>query len=132
MEQLRNILRSEDYDFRYDMGISQPINTICLGDVEKIVSGMEKHYAILNVKAELDQILCGMSTTFNFLEFVRENPKSLRPLFVYSDPPPLTADILYYMIPAQFSPEGDNKRELEEAVIMQWTDVTQYIEGMPK
>ena len=129
VEQLRGLLSSEDYDFRYALGIAQPINTIRIDDVEKIVSVIAKHYAILNVKAELDQILCGMSTTFKFLELVRENPKSLRPLFIYSDPPPLTADILYDMLPAQFSPEGDNKRELEEEAIMQWNDVTQYIEG---
>ena len=113
------------------MGIAQPLSDIRLEDVELIVSVMAKHYAILNVKAELDQILCGMSSTFDFLELVRGNPKSMRQLFVFNEPPPLTADSMYDLLPAQFSPQGSNRREEEEDALTHWINLAQWIEGAP-
>lgn len=77
----------------------------------------------------MDQILCGMSVTLNFLELVRQNPKSMRSLFVHQDPIPLTADALYDLLPVQFSPVGSNMREREEEIVMQWNELIQCIEG---
>ena len=48
------------------------------------------------MKAELDQILCGLSETHNILELVRSNAPNMRSLFVYETRPPLTAN--YVMI----------------------------------
>ena len=61
-------MNSGDYDFRYNLGIAQSVDDICLADKEKIVALMAKHFAILSVKAELDQILCGLSSTLNVLQ----------------------------------------------------------------
>ena len=71
MEELQELMNSEEYDFRFDLGITIP--KIRLEDKELLVSSMAKHFAVLKVKAELDQIICGMSSTLNVLELVRSN-----------------------------------------------------------
>ena len=91
---------------------------------------MTKHFTILRVKAELDQLLCGLSSTLNVLELIRNNKKEMKPLFVYTSPQSLTWDKLYNLLPAKMSPEGSNKRECEEAVMMKWIQVIQNVEGM--
>lgn len=68
-------MNSDDYEFRYDLGIVQSVDDIYLADKEKIVSLMAKHFAILNVKAELDQILCGLSSTLNVLQLIRRTQR---------------------------------------------------------
>ena len=62
-EDLKEVMDSDEYDFRYDIGIAQSADAIRLADKEKIVALMAKHFTILSVKAELDQILCGLSST---------------------------------------------------------------------
>ena len=128
-QDLRKLLQRDDYSFLFDLRVSQPTETIRPEDVDRIVAAIAKHYAILNVKAELDQLLCGMSTTIKVLELVRENPNAMRPLYVFNKVP-ITLDGLYDILPANYSPQGSNKREKEELVIIQWIHLTQYIEGM--
>ena len=125
------MIDSDDFDFRYEIGVSQPVNTLKLSDKERlIVDLMAKHFTILIVKAELDQMFkCGLSSTLNILELVREN-KGMRQLFVYDQQPPMSWDDLYNILPAVMSPEGSNRREEEEAVMMKWIKLSQAIEGV--
>ena len=123
------MLEKDEYDFRFDIGISQPAHTVTLADKENIVNLMAKHFCILRVKAELDQLLCGLSSTLNVLQFLRDNSKQLRQLFIYNPLPMLTWDKLYNLLPAKLSVEGSNKREHEEATMMNWVKLTQLIEG---
>ena len=71
----------------------------------------------------------GLSSTLNILELVREN-KGMRQLFVYDQQPPMSWDDLYNILPAVMSPEGSNRQEEEEAVMMKWIKLSQAIEGM--
>ena len=59
MSQFRDLIDSDDFNFRYEIGVSQPVNTLKLSDKERlIVDLMAKHFTILGiVKAELDQML---------------------------------------------------------------------------
>ena len=63
VSQLQELLNTEEFDFRYDLGISKPVHEIRLDDRETLVSSMALHYGVLMVKAELDQLLCGLSST---------------------------------------------------------------------
>ncbi len=123
-------MNSDDYEFRYDLGISQPADKIRLSDKQTIVELMTKHFTILRVKAELDQILCGLSSTLNFLEFVRNNQRELRQFFIYNPPPTFTWSSLYNLLPATMSEIGTNRREEEENVIMKWINLTRIVEGV--
>ena len=129
VSQLQELLNKEEFDFRYDLGISKPAHAVRLDDRETLVSSMALHYGVLVVKAELDQILCGISSTLNALTLIRNNPVVMRPLFVYQERPPPTADTLFDMLQAKFSESGSNAREVEEDTMMKWSDFLQIVEG---
>lgn len=95
----------------------------------ELISSISKHFAILQVKAELDQMLCGLSDTLHVLDVIRENPVVFRPLFVYFKRPLLTADDLFDKSIPQFSTSGSNVREKEEAVTMLWIDFLRHLQG---
>ena len=120
---------SDDLDFRYDLGISVSSAKISLADCPDITSAISFHYGILVVKAELDQILCGLSETLNVLDLIRKNPVVMRPMFVHQARPLLTADDVYDMIPPRFSVPGSNRREKEEATMMLWVEYLKLIES---
>ena len=90
---------------------------------------MAKHFCTLRGKAELYPLLCGLSSTLNVLQFLRDNSKQLSQLFIYNPFPMLTWDKLYNLLPAKLSVEGSNKRECEEAIMMNWVKLAQFIEG---
>ena len=82
------------------------------------------------MKAELDQILCGLSEAHSILQLVRMNAPNMRSLFVHQTHPPFTADNVYDLLEAKFSDPGSNRREKEEAVMIFWYDLLKIIEGM--
>ena len=126
--QLQQLLGSDEYDFRYDLGITKAAHEVRIVDREKIVTSMALRYGVLVVKAELDQILCGISSTLNALTLIRDNGVVMRQLFVFKVCPPPTADNLFDMLPAKFSESGSNARE-KEATMMLWWDFLQMVEG---
>ncbi len=127
--ELQELLSTNEFEFRFDLGINKPSNKIRLEDRETIVSSIALHHGILAVKAELDQILCGLSVTLNALTLIRDNAVLMRPLFVYEERPPPKADAVYDMFPATFSASGSNIREKEEATMMVWNDFLQMVQG---
>lgn len=127
--QLQVLLGTEEFDFRFDLGISKPVHKIELTDRDTFVSAMALHYGVLVVKAELDQILCGLSATLNALSLIRNNPLVMRRLFIREDRHSPTADTLLDMFQAKFSDLGSNARKAEEATMMKWSDFLQMVEG---
>lgn len=113
----RNVLSSEEYDFRFDIGISLPVKKLQFSKKEELFSCMLKHFAVHLVKAELDQMLCGLSDTLHMLDLIRSYPTTFRPLFMYQKRPPLTGDALFSMLHGTYSPPGSNMREKEVAMI---------------
>ena len=112
------------------MGITALPSTVSLDDRESIVAAMSLHYGVLCVKAELDQILCGLSDTLNTLDLVRGNPVVMKPFFLWKPRPPPTADYMYDLMTAKFSDAGSNRRDNEEAACMLWVDFLKVVEGM--
>ena len=127
-EEFHELLGTEDYNFRYDCGISQPIAHMKFFDCEKIVNAFALHFSVIRVKAELDQIINGLAM-FGVKQLAEENRQITRSLFVHFKPMPLTADELFDMFPPEFSPKGSNRREAEESALMKWVNYTQAIEG---
>ena len=126
--EFRELLGTDEYDFRYECGVSQPVTSINLSDRNKLVSAIAMHYSVVRVKAELDQIVNGLKV-LKIEELIQANPQKMRELFVHFKPLPLTADALFDMFPARFSPICSNKRESEEAALMKWVNYTQAVEG---
>ena len=121
------LLDSDDYDFRYECGICQPISTITINHRDEIVNALAMH-SIFSVKAELDQMISGLND-YGVGKLAQDNAEVLRQLFVHYRQLPLTADILFDLFPANFSSPGSNARELEEAALMHWVHYTQDVEG---
>lgn len=119
----------KEYEFRYDLGIGQMSSSVTLSNQVQIVDCMCKHFSILNIKAELDQILCGLSSTINMLFLIREHPKKFRPLLVHTPVDKVSGDVMYALFKPVLSPDGSNRREAEELVLMWWAEMIYYIEG---
>ena len=95
-------------NYRFDI---KPASKYLISEKVNIISCVAKHYGIFQVKAELDQMLCGLSSTLNMLELIR-NPTRFRPL-----------------LELKYSPQGSNTREKEEATTMLWLQFLQKIQS---
>lgn len=126
---MRTLLDSDEFDIRYDIGVSQPTSSLQLIDCDQIVQSFATHFSIMRVKAELDQIVEGLKT-LDLLDLIHSNPNRMRSLFVHTEQPPLTADVMLDLFEARLSPTGSNRRETEEAVLMLWVNYLQMIESM--
>lgn len=128
VDEMRNLLDSDEFDFRYDIGIAQPSKDLQLRDCDRVVKLCAAHYTIHSVKAELDQ-LCDGLMCMGVLQLIQQNPV-MRTLFLPRPPKPLTADSMINMFTTKFSPLGANCREDEEAAVMKWVQFLQAVEGI--
>ena len=128
VEEMRALLDSDEYDFRYDVGVTQPSHTSQFADLDCIVQSLAMHYSVVCVKAELDDMVDGLKT-LDVLGLIRTNGNKLRPLFVCGDSTPPTVDNMIDMFAPKLSPIGSNRRESEEEVVMQWVNYLQMIES---
>lgn len=60
--ELEQLLQSEEFDFLYDCRIHQPLNSITVANRDTVIIAVAKHFSIIVCKAELDQLLEGLST----------------------------------------------------------------------
>lgn len=87
------------------------------------------HYMVYSQKAELDQIREGFKI-LKFDDFVGSNPHLLRPLFLLSGRPKVTAQVLLELFHTNWSLLGSNRRCREEEIIMNWNYYVAELEGM--
>ena len=83
-------------------------------------------YTTISVKAELDQMVQSLEA-YGVYKLIQGNRQLMRQLFVHFKPLAFTADMLFDMFPAKFSPEGSIARDAEEAALMNWVNYTQVI-----
>lgn len=121
------LLDSNDYAFRFDIGIGQSSRSVTMDNIDHVLQLFAKHYLLLSVKSELDQLVEGLGV-LKMLDLIRDNPNKFMQLFVHSVPQPLTTDHMLELFPPKYSPPGSNCREVEEAVIMLWIHFLQNIE----
>ena len=57
IKELRNLLDSEEYDFRHECGVSKPVE---MSDCHDTVNAFAMHYSLISVKAELDHMVKGL------------------------------------------------------------------------
>lgn len=116
--ELQSLLLLEEYDFRYTMGVALRVDTVTIADKKEVISAIAKHFAVFEIKAELDQLLCGLSCTIGALDLLRNNPAVMRPLLVPSITGPLSADEMFDAFDICYSPDGSNIKEREETTVM--------------
>ncbi len=126
-EDLQALLDSDEYSFRFDIGVSIPSST-ALVNKEGIALSIAMHYLVYRCKAELDQIKDGLRS-LEILDLMAQHPTLMRPLFLESGKPKLSAESFLQIFNILWSPVGSNRREQEEAVIYGWTEYVHEIEG---
>ena len=57
-------------------------------------------------------------------------PTQMKPLFLASGKPKVSARSLLSMFEIRWSPQGSNQREAEEAVVFGWTEYIHDMEGV--
>lgn len=123
MEQMKTVLDDDAFDFRFELGITQQPST--LSDRDCIVQFFAKHFTVVRVKAQLDQMIDGLKA-LGIYDLIKANPRSMHKLFT-SKPAPITSDVIN-LFQMRFSPEGSNRREDEEQVVMFWVHFLEMIE----
>ena len=126
-QELNQIVENEEFDFLYDCGIQT--RSITMAKKDDVISAIAKHYCIVICKAELDQLIEGLST-LQVLDLVRSNPDVMRELFIYVEPKKLSSDYIIDLFTPSYSPQGCNRREFEEAAVMKWIQFIEIIEGV--
>ena len=97
-----------------------------LSDCDCIVQFFAKHFTVVRVKAQLDQMIDGLKA-LGIYDLIKANPRSMHKLFT-SKPTPITSDVVINLFQTRFSPEGSNRREDEEQVVMFWVRFLEMIE----
>ena len=69
--ELRELLNSEDFNFRFDCGFSKPSSTIMINEKETIISELSLHYIVLRVLGEIEQFVKGIKDTLNFDHLIK-------------------------------------------------------------
>ena len=106
---------SEEFSFRFDVGVSDLSTRLKFTDRERIVQSLATYFVIVRAKASIDQIAEGLST-LGVLEMMRANPHTMRKLFLHR--PVLNADYMLDLFKPRLSAPGTNRREDEEQLIM--------------
>lgn len=115
-------------DVLLSCGFTKPIPALTHRDVPRIIECVCLHSALLQVKAELDEIAKGIADA-GVLEMLQKHPDFFRPLFVYS-PDPLTAETLMALFGNRaFSEKGSNEHVREQATYMLFSDLLEELEG---
>ncbi len=87
------------------------------------------HFMIYSQKAELDQIREGFNL-LNFDSVVKLHYYLLRPLFIRTGRPNVTAQDVLQMFHVNWSPQGSNRRAREEEILWNWNDYVSELEGI--
>ncbi len=126
VDQLKIALDSAEYLFRFDAGVSIPAQSVTFEQKNMIVQSWVMHYLVHICKSELEQFKRGCSE-LGVLDLFRSSPVHFKPLLLADGKPKLTTKEISSMFKVQWSPQGSNQRETEEAVILGWLE---YLEGI--
>ena len=120
---------SPDCAYRFDAGVCMPSSCVDVSQKNEIVQSRIKHYFYHVAKAELDQLKSGLDL-LGVHSLMLVNRKLFKPLLVASGKTALSCDSLLKLFTVSWSPHGSNQRELEEAVILGWTEYVNGIGGI--
>ena len=121
------LLDSEAFEFRFDVGVTQPASSLRLVDLPSVIDLFTSHSTLISVKAQLDQISDGLKHA-HILELFIRNPRRMGDLLLYQETS-ITASELISLFQPNLSPIGHIQREAEEAVIVYFSEFVQHVEG---
>ena len=122
------MVRSSDYEFFVECGITKPVVKMNPADKETLVSAVCLHYAILGSLAELEQLKRGLQAV-RFGSLMEGHASLFKQLFLPCNKQ-VTADFIQDLFHVEYSDPGSNNRVKEEAIMMNWVSYLQELEGM--
>ena len=126
---MRGLLDEDVFELRCTCGITVPSTSFKLKDVANTIRIICLHFLIYSTKSELDQLKEGLGT-LNLLSTMQSHPQQFLPLFMANNQLQLTADAVISLFKVdEWSPEGSNDREAEEAVIFNWENYIRETSG---
>ena len=129
VQEARDLLESDDYDFLFDVGLSTPSSNFGLCDRDNLVSSLAVHFTVAVVKAQLDQMVVGLNA-LGVYDLIKANPNTMYNL-LHTIPLPLTVTAMMELFDQPyFSEQGSVRREREEQVLMYWVQLLYEIERM--
>ena len=103
----------------YQCGFTVPISCLSLEHIPAQVKSICIHVCIVPVKAELDHLCEGLNL-FGIYDLIKRFPEPMEDLFVLNKSCVLTSTTIISLFDIEFSPEGFNTREAEEAAVFHW------------
>ena len=105
-DEVTEMLGSREFDFRFDIGITQPSTSVRLCDIPYIIELIASHYTVISVKAQLDSMIDGLRNV-QLLSLLQNNPVKMVELFK-SQNMCITTDAMITMFTSTLSPSGHN------------------------
>ena len=105
----------------------KPHSKISLSDVPDIVRSVCMEFVVIRSTHEMAQFQEGMDTLL-VGSLIKLHHSLLKQLFTYSSHQVTAQDLIYLLVPA-YSSRGSNAREEEEAIMLNWNDYLQDLEG---
>ena len=123
---MRNLLDSDEFDFRYDIGIAQPSKDLQLGDCGRVIKLCCPLYDSLS-ESRIGSVMWW--TQVHGCAATDTAESGVDAYLVYATPSKATDHWLYDQYVCN-DPLGANSREDEEAAVMKWVQFLQAIEGV--
>ncbi len=118
-KEFRDLLDSDELSFRFDAGVTVPSTALKIENKDEVTIALGTNFVIYACKAELDQLKEGLS----------HHSELMKPLLLSAGKQSLSSYQLLGIFQIQWSPEGSNRRECEEAVVFGWTSYVHSCEG---
>ena len=123
---MRALLDDDGFDFRFEIGVADLSSSLELSDRFRIIQSLSTHYTVIQMKAQIDQIIEGLHV-LGVYDLIQSNPRMMKDLLT-TIPKPLTIDEIM-CFDVRFSPESSNRREDEELIWMYWMNYLELIHG---
>ena len=84
--QLRTLLDSGEFEFRFEAGMATPTSFISIEDKKEMAMSMAMHFLVYKTKAGLDQLKEGW-VNLGILRLIHQYRNQLKPLFLATGRP---------------------------------------------
>jgi len=128
-EELSGIVGTDEYDFRFDCGYTKPTCQLKIADRDQMVKCIWLHFIFFMPHAELEQLKQGFQETLRMDQLVALHSSEIRSFLVLSSDFDITPTSLLGSFVVCYSDKGSNKRVVEEAVMLNWSDYILDLDG---
>ena len=125
---MRELLAKDSFQFGGESGYIKPVPLTTLSDIPTIKKRVCMEYVLMRSSLEMGQFSEGLDS-LRLLQLMKSQPSLLKSLFVYQ-PQTITAGKIQDLLIPDYKPRGSNQREEEEAVVMNWNEYLQDLEGI--